>query len=85
MPTAAIQPLPSVPVPMDIGEAGPDAFSKALLNVQDIDANDKENPQLVSEYVNDIYDYMRTLEVIFLAMTMKAFKHADSLNKVVTN
>ncbi|XP_069137940.1 G2/mitotic-specific cyclin-B-like [Argopecten irradians] len=47
---------------MDISEDKPEAFSKALLKVQDIDANDKENPQLVSEYVNDIYNYMRHLE-----------------------
>lgn len=39
-----------------------DAFSKQLINVEDIDANDKDNPQLVSEYVNEIYDYMRDLE-----------------------
>ena len=39
------------------------AFSKKLMNVEDIDANDKDNPQLVSEYVNDIYSYMRSLEV----------------------
>jgi cyclin B len=38
------------------------SFSKELLNVQDIDRNDTDNPQLVSEYVNDIYDYMRELE-----------------------
>ena len=63
VPTAAVQPLPSVPAPMDISESDADAFSKILLNVQDIDANDKENPQLVSEYVNDIYEYMRDLEV----------------------
>lgn len=65
VPTAAVQPLPSVPAPMDVSDAGHEAFSKALLNVQDIDANDKENPQLVSEYVNDIYEYMRKLEVSF--------------------
>ena len=52
----------NAPAPMDISDAG-EAFSKALLNVQDIDANDKDNPQLVSEYVNDIYEYMRSLEV----------------------
>ena len=28
----------------------------------DIDKDDKDNPQLVSEYVNEIYDYMRALE-----------------------
>lgn len=39
------------------------AFSSQRLNVVDIDAEDKDNPQLVSEYVNDIYPYMRALEV----------------------
>lgn len=62
VPTATVLPQPSAPAPMDTSDVGPDAFSKALLNVQDIDANDKDNPQLVSEYVNDIYEYMRTLE-----------------------
>ncbi len=28
-----------------------------------IDEGDKENPQLVTEYVNDIYEYLRVLEV----------------------
>jgi len=39
-----------------------DAFSKKFLNVEDIDKDDVENPQLVSVYVNDIYNYMRDLE-----------------------
>lgn len=39
------------------------AFSSKLLTVIDIDAEDKDNPQLVSEYVNDIYHYLRQLEV----------------------
>ena len=47
---------------MDTSEAEVEAFSKALFNVQDIDVNDKDNPQQVSEYVNDIYNYMRVLE-----------------------
>lgn len=64
LPTATVHPQQNVPAPMDISDAGPEAFSKALFNVQDIDANDKENPQLVSEYVNDIYEYMRVLEVL---------------------
>lgn len=38
------------------------AFSKQLISVQDIDKDDHDNPQLVSEYVNNIYDYMRALE-----------------------
>ena len=48
---------------MDISSTSLDgAFSKQLL-VLDIDAEDGDNPQLVSLYVNDIYDYMRRLEV----------------------
>lgn len=44
---------------------GEEAFSKQLLkeNVNDIDKDDHDNPQLVSEYVNDIYTYLRHLEV----------------------
>ena len=40
------------------------AYSKQLLpdDVSDIDKDDSQNPQLVSEYVNDIYDYMHDLE-----------------------
>ena len=34
-----------------------------MANVFDIDAEDEDNPQLVSEYVNDIYAYLRELEV----------------------
>jgi len=40
------------------------AFSDVLLgNVEDIDAEDWENPQLCSDYVKDIYEYLRELEV----------------------
>lgn len=43
------------------------AFSEVLNNVEDIDAEDGGNPQLCSEYVMDIYNYLRELEVkIFL-------------------
>ncbi|XP_039482029.1 G2/mitotic-specific cyclin-B isoform X4 [Drosophila santomea] len=36
--------------------------SKRLAGIEDIDANDKENLVLVSEYVNDIYDYLYQVE-----------------------
>lgn len=39
-----------------------EAFSSQRLNVEDIDAQDASNPQLVSEYVCDIYNYLRSLE-----------------------
>jgi len=34
------------------------------VEVEDIDADDAGNPQLVTEYVNDIYGYLRQLETI---------------------
>ncbi|XP_054467654.1 G2/mitotic-specific cyclin-B2-like [Anoplopoma fimbria] len=39
------------------------AFSDALLTVQDVDEQDSEQPQLCSEYVKDIYNYLHALEV----------------------
>ncbi|XP_014785257.1 G2/mitotic-specific cyclin-B [Octopus bimaculoides] len=45
--------------PMEVCESEPRIV---MANVIDIDADDHENPQLVSEYVNDIYTYLRELE-----------------------
>eukprot|EP00914_Ancora_sagittata_P021588 GHVO01042784.1.p1 GENE.GHVO01042784.1~~GHVO01042784.1.p1 ORF type:complete len:411 (+),score=61.90 GHVO01042784.1:137-1369(+) len=52
------------PTPMDISVNAQDeaAFSRRMLNVEDIDKDDGDNPQLVSEYVKDIYEYMHSLE-----------------------
>ena len=35
-----------------------------LENVDNIDKDDLENPQLVVEYVNEIYEYLRQLETL---------------------
>ncbi|NWU84677.1 CCNB2 protein, partial [Onychorhynchus coronatus] len=55
------------PVPMDVSMQEEDlcqAFSDVLLNnIEDIDAEDSENPQLCSDYVKDIYLYLRELEL----------------------
>ncbi|XP_071424146.1 G2/mitotic-specific cyclin-B2 [Pithys albifrons albifrons] len=55
------------PVPMDVSMQEEDlcqAFSDVLLhNVEDIDAEDTDNPQLCSDYVKDIYLYLRELEL----------------------
>uniref|UniRef100_A0A8C8RSL1 Cyclin B2 n=1 Tax=Pelusios castaneus TaxID=367368 RepID=A0A8C8RSL1_9SAUR len=55
------------PTPMDVSMKEEDlcqAFSDVLLNnVEDIDADDWENPQLCSDYVKDIYLYLRQLEL----------------------
>ncbi|XP_051875582.1 G2/mitotic-specific cyclin-B1 [Pristis pectinata] len=39
------------------------AFSDMLLPVKDVDADDCDNPMLCSEYVKDIYKYLRQLEM----------------------
>lgn len=39
------------------------AFSAALLSVEDVDEQDGEQPQLCSEYVKEIYSYLHELEV----------------------
>ena len=55
------------PTPQDISmkeENLCQAFSDALLcKIEDIDTEDWENPQLCSDYVKDIYQYLRQLEV----------------------
>lgn len=51
-------PKPQEDVVMEIDEV--EAFSAA--NIENIDLEDQMDPQLVSEYVNDIYEYMRMLE-----------------------
>lgn len=47
---------------MAIKKAEPEAFSTKQLPVEDID-QDRDNPQLVSYYAKDIYQYLRHLEV----------------------
>lgn len=39
------------------------AFSDVLLDVQDPDVNDGDDPYLCGSYVKDIYKYLRDLEV----------------------
>ncbi|XP_068095706.1 G2/mitotic-specific cyclin-B1-like isoform X2 [Hyperolius riggenbachi] len=57
---------PSSPSPMETSGCIPDelcqAFSDVLLQVKDVDADDDGNPMLCSEYVKDIYSYLRSLE-----------------------
>lgn len=49
----------SSPCPMDMSTH---EISTKPAHVYDIDKHDGDNPQLVSEYVNDVYLYMRDLE-----------------------
>lgn len=66
---APADPLPSVSeesadVSMKEEEALCQAFSEALLTVQDVDEQDADQPQLCSQYVKDIYKYLHVLEVV---------------------
>uniref|UniRef100_UPI0037E99A74 G2/mitotic-specific cyclin-B2-like isoform X2 n=1 Tax=Semicossyphus pulcher TaxID=241346 RepID=UPI0037E99A74 len=72
-----VPPVVQVPAPADplprVSEESADvsmkeeelcqAFSDALLAVQDVDEEDADLPQLCSEYVKDIYKYLHVLEV----------------------
>ncbi|XP_044213170.1 G2/mitotic-specific cyclin-B2-like isoform X2 [Thunnus albacares] len=76
-PSQPVHPVVRVEVPADplppVSEESADvsmkedelcqAFSEALLTVQDVDEQDADMPQLCSEYVKDIYNYLRVLEV----------------------
>ncbi|XP_060709284.1 G2/mitotic-specific cyclin-B2 [Hemiscyllium ocellatum] len=69
------EPVPRTPVsptPMDVSmtedsstkeEDLCQAFSEAILKVEDIDAQDSDNPQMCSQYIKDIYKYLRQLEM----------------------
>ncbi|KAL4613370.1 G2/mitotic-specific cyclin-B2 [Arapaima gigas] len=61
----AVAPAPPVPIPANV-HVNEDilcqAFSDTLLAVEDIDEGDADVPQLCSEYVKDIYVYLRQLE-----------------------
>lgn len=58
------QEAPCSPAAMDISvhALNEAQLARQLLNVNDVDKDDHNNPQLVSIYVNEIYDYMRELE-----------------------
>ncbi|KAL6031098.1 hypothetical protein STEG23_001912, partial [Scotinomys teguina] len=74
-PTASVRPVQMETAPKEPPSAPEDvsmkeenlcqAFSDALLcKIEDIDNEDWENPQLCSDYVKDIYQYLRQLEVL---------------------
>nr|XP_023851239.1 G2/mitotic-specific cyclin-B2 isoform X2 [Salvelinus alpinus] len=61
-------PVPQVPQPGESANVSMkeeelcQAFSVALLAVEDIDEGDSDMPQLCSEYIKDIYGYLQLLE-----------------------
>ncbi|XP_040915685.1 G2/mitotic-specific cyclin-B1 [Toxotes jaculatrix] len=68
-PEVQVLPEPASPTPMETSGCEPadlcQAFSDVMLHtaVRDVDADDYDNPMLCSEYVKDIYKYLRQLEV----------------------
>lgn len=48
--------------PKSISAKSESHSSKLLCEIEDIDRNDDKNPFLVSEYVTDIYNYLRVME-----------------------
>ncbi|XP_030598495.1 G2/mitotic-specific cyclin-B1 [Archocentrus centrarchus] len=64
-----VPPEPASPTPMETSGCEPadlcQAFSDVILNtaIRDVDADDHDNPMLCSEYVKDIYKYLRQLEI----------------------
>uniref|UniRef100_A0A3B5B8J8 Cyclin B1 n=1 Tax=Stegastes partitus TaxID=144197 RepID=A0A3B5B8J8_9TELE len=67
--TQYVLPEPASPTPMETSGCEPaelcQAFSDVMLHtaVRDVDADDYENPMLCSDYVKDIYKYLRQLEI----------------------
>ncbi|TWW66760.1 G2/mitotic-specific cyclin-B1 [Takifugu flavidus] len=69
VPQVQVLPEPASPTPMETSGCEPadlcQAFSDVILGtaIRDVDADDYDNPMLCSEYVKDIYKYLRQLEV----------------------
>lgn len=67
-----VQPETASPTPMETSACEPgdlcQAFSDVILHtaIRDVDADDYDNPMLCSEYVKDIYKYLRQLEASIL-------------------
>lgn len=67
-PVVQAAPEPASPTPMETSGCEPadlcEAFSTVILDtaVRDVDAEDYDNPMLCSEYVREIYTYLRQVE-----------------------
>lgn len=61
-----------------------EAFSTVILDtaVRDVDAEDFDNPMLCSEYVKEIYTYLRQLEVNLFFLTFRLCMHAVLLRSL---
>ena len=57
------EPIPPMDLDVIVIEGVVQALKKVDLAITDIDAEDHENPQLCSEYANEIYNYLLKYEV----------------------
>lgn len=55
--------VPAAPMPMEMMEDAAPALLPLPAGVEDIDEHDAYNTQMATEYVTEIYKYMRELEV----------------------
>jgi hypothetical protein len=60
------------------------AFSDVILAVNDVDAEDGADPNLCSEYVKDIYAYLRQLEVSIVVSLLFFKLHLILLKILIT-
>ena len=73
-----IKPAPAAEKPLKKANDAVNDLALKLNNisVEDIDAEDKENPLLCSEYITEIYAYMRFMEkelaVSFIILTVES-------------
>lgn len=73
-PPFQVPPEPASPTPMETSGCEPadlcQAFSDVILDtaIRDVDADDYDNPMLCSEYVKDIYKYLRQLEASYISI-----------------
>lgn len=73
-----VLPEPASPTPMETSGCAPadlcQAFSDVILDtaVRDVDADDYDNPMLCSDYVKDIYKYLRQLEACETILNAKS-------------
>ena len=74
-----------------VAKEEPVSFSHFLLpsDVEDIDAGDENNALLATEYVNDIYAYLRSLEVSSLirkiSLTNDNVSHSGNKQSALTS
>ncbi|XP_028293490.1 G2/mitotic-specific cyclin-B2 isoform X2 [Gouania willdenowi] len=61
------------------------AFSEVLLAVEDVDEQDDDQPQLCSQYVKDIYQYLHELEQAVRADYMRGYNITQQMRALLVD